>query len=461
MRQYNNTSILISVAIHLVLAGISNAEPRTVQVARKPGQAWEAMPTRTLDDMPFLPVDGPLDPYGGLSKRKGKSIGFFHIQKVGDRWWLVDPDGGLFIHKGVSSVKPISTPPARTALAEQFGNDADWARKTMIFLRSHGFNGLGAWSDTDRLGNVSPPLVYTRIWNFMSGYGKKRGGTFQQPGHTGYPKDCIFVFDPAFESFCDEYARQLVAEKDDPWLLGHFSDNELPLKREALKNYLALPEIDPGHIAAIQWLQARHGPGVSAGDITPSDESDFLALVVDRYFRIVSQAIRKYDPNHLFLGSRFYGANLRYPEIFKAAGQYVDVISANYYLAWTPDFKLLDMWSGQSGRPVLITEWYAKGEDSGLANTSGAGWLVKTQRDRGQFYQNFTLALLESKDCVGWHWFKYIDNDPDDKTADPSNRDSNKGILNNRYEPWKDLVDQMKMVNERVYSLIEYFDHKP
>ena len=30
----------------------------------------------------------------------------------------------------------------------------------------------------------------------MSSYGKKRGGTFQKPGHTGYPNDCIFVFDP-------------------------------------------------------------------------------------------------------------------------------------------------------------------------------------------------------------------------------------------------------------------------
>jgi hypothetical protein len=457
MQKCGKTSILITVLIHLALAGINNAEPRTVQVARKPGQPWEAMSTRTLDDLPSLQVDGPLDPYGGLSNRKGKSTGFFHAERVGDRWWLVDPDGGLFLYKGVSSVKMIPTPGARAVLAGKFGNDADWASKTVAFLRSYGFNGLGAWSDTARLREASPPLVYTRIWNFMSGYGKKRGGTFQQPGHTGYPKDCIFVFDPAFESFCDEYARQLAAEKDDPWLLGHFSDNELPLKREALKNYLTLPENDHGRTAAIQWLRMRHGPDASAKDITPQDESDFLAVVVDRYFRIVSKAIRKYDPNHLFLGSRFYGSDLRYPEIFKAAGPHVDVVSVNYYLAWTPDPEKLAMWAGQSGRPVLITEWYAKGQDSGLANTGGAGWLVKTQRDRGLFYQNFTLALLESKVCVGWHWFKYIDNDPDDKTTDPSNRDSNKGILNNRYEPWEDLLERMKPIHERAYGLVDFF----
>ena len=116
------------------------------------------------------------------------------------------------------------------------------------------------------------------------------------------------------------------------------------------------------------------------------------------------------------------------------------------------------MWARESGKPVIITEWYAKGADSGLANTSGAGWLVKTQRDRGLFYENFTLGLLESKNCVGWHWFKYIDNDPADTRSDPSNRDSNKGILSNRYEPYSPLLDSMKRINERAYGLLDHFD---
>jgi hypothetical protein len=93
-----------------------------------------------------------------------------------------------------------------------------------------------------------------------------------------------------------------------------------------------------------------------------------------------------------------------------------------------------------------------------MANTSGAGWLVKTQRERGQFYENFTLGLLQSKVCVGWHWFKYIDNDPDDKTVDPSNIDSNKGVVNNRYVPYQPLLDSMKRLNQRAYGLISFLD---
>ena len=462
MRRSYKIIILIGITLSLGSENYSPAaELRTVDAATKPGQPWEAMPTRTLEDLPALAVDGNLDAYGGLRTRRVQATGFFRTEKIGDRWWLVDPNGGLFIHKGVSSVRTIPTPGARSALKERFGNDTAWVEGTLAMLRDYGFNGLGAWSDTGLLLKVSPPLVYTRIWSFMSGYGKKRGGTYQQPGHTGYPKDCIFVFDPEFETFCDEYARQLAADKDDPWLLGHFSDNELPFRREALKNYLDLPEADPGRMAALDWLRTRHGPNAYARDITVQDEADFQAVVVERYFRIVSRAIKKYDPNHLFLGSRLYGSDLRYPEVFRAAGFHVDLVSVNYYRVWTPDPNRLAMWERESGRPVLITEWYAKGADSGLANTSGAGWLVRTQRDRGLFYQNFTLALLQSKVCVGWHWFKYADNDPEDKTVDPSNRDSNKGIVNNRYEPWKDLLDLMKPVNERAYALVEYFDRRP
>jgi hypothetical protein len=83
---------------------------------------------------------------------------------------------------------------------------------------------------------------------------------------------------------------------------------------------------------------------------------------------------------------------------------------------------------------------------------------VPTQRDRGWFYQNFTLALLESKNCIGWHWFKYLDNDPDDLTTDPSNRDSNKGIVNLRYEPYVELVAAMKSLNANIYPLADHFD---
>lgn len=443
-----------------VILVAADTKPLMVEAARKPEGPFKPYPTRTVDQLAQVKVDTGLDQYGGSQARKAKATGFFYPLKLDGRWWLVDPQGSLFIHKAVVSVSILRTSGAQAAFQKKFSSDKDWAQKTTDMLRENAYNGLGAWSDTEKLRTASPPLVYTRIWNFMSSYGKKRGGTFQQPGHTGYPNDCIFVFDPGFETFCDEYAKQLAETKNDPWLLGHFSDNEMPLKRAALKNYLGLPENDPGHQAAKAFMQKRYGAGASVKNIKEADEKDFLALVVERYCRIVSRAIKKQDPNHLFLGSRFHGSDYTRTEIFKAAGPYLDVVAVNYYGAWSPDLEKLTMWERESGKPCMITEWYAKGMDVGLANTGGAGWVVKTQKERGQFYQNFTLGLLESKVCVGWHWFKYADNDPADTKADPSNRDANKGIVNNRYEVYRPVLDNMKPLNERAYSLIEYFDRK-
>ena len=42
-------------------------------------------------------------------------------------------------------------------------------------------------------------------------------------------------------------------------------------------------------------------------------------------------------------------------------------------------------------------------------------------------------------------------------TTDPSNRDSNKGMLDNRYEVYPDLVEAMKAVNIRRYAFLRRF----
>jgi hypothetical protein len=99
-------------------------------------------------------------------------------------------------------------------------------------------------------------------------------------------------------------------------------------------------------------------------------------------------------------------------------------------------------------------------EESKLTNKSGAGWTVRTQSDRGKFYQNYALMLLECKGCVGFDWFKYWDNDPDDKNADLSNIDSNKGIIDNQGCEYTELTRYMSELNNQKYSLINFFDER-
>jgi len=430
----------------------------SVEVKFKDETDWEIKKTRTLAHLrDFQNVSPPrLSRYGGLLDRPVKATGFFRTEKIDGRWWIIDPDGCLMLSLGVCSTRPPSSPEGQKRIEAKFGSLSSWAQETTNLLWESGFNTLGCWSDWPRLRSTSRPMPYTTQWNFMSSYGKKRGGTRQEPGHTGYPNGCMFVFDPQFEAFCDEHARQASATKDDPYLLGHFSDNELPFTEDLLDRYRQLPDGDPGRRAAEAWWTGRkEATGRIA--VTDEDRQAFVEHVAEQYFRTVARAIRKHDPNHMYLGARLHGAAVRIPAVFRACGRHADIVSVNLYRVWTPDGEVTGPWVASANKPFIVTEWYAKGMDSGMKNLSGAGWTVKTQADRGKFYQHFTLSLLQNPGCVGWHWFRYQDNDPDDRQADPSNRDSNKGLVNIAGEPYAPLLTAMRELNRNVYTLIRSF----
>ena len=400
-----------------------------------------------------------VDRYGGWKNNRYTASGFFYPKKIDGRWWLIDPEGYRFLHVGVNSVRPGKSPQNRRTFPTTFGTREKWRDATVGLLRKHGFNGTGCWSANQLLAGGKHRLVYTPTLRMMGNYAKQRGRTRQESGHLGYPNECILVFDPQFEAFADRVAKPLAKLKDDPYLLGYFSDNEMPFPQDSLDRYLRLDSGDPGRRAAQTWLARRKGAKAGASAISQQDRDAWRGHVARRYFSIVGRAIKRYDPNHLYLGSRFYGSEKHCKDVFQAAGEHVDVISVNVYGVWTPSSAMLRRWAKWAGRPLVVTEWYAKGDDSGLDNLTGAGWTVATQQERGCFYQNFVLALIESQAVVGWHWFKYMDNDPEDLSTDPSNRNSNKGIVTADYRPYRPLLKSMKSLNSAVYRLTNRFDH--
>jgi hypothetical protein len=471
-------SLIIALGITMVgCTGVQNKNKTTVvqkyMMVDAKVKKYHTDGTRTYNDYkPFKTrtielLDGfesgkntyELSKYGGWLKHSGEATGYFHVQKIDNRWWCIDPDGYFYFNIALNSLNMGKSERSIQKFNEKFGSTENWISETIKLLHDNGFNCAGSWSDVEAITEANKtaerPMPYTIIWNFMSSYGKERGGTFQQPGHTGYPNDAIFVFDPNFETFCDKYAQKLSQYKDDPNLFGYFSDNEMPFKYDALDNYLSLAENDYGYKAAVKWLDEQ---GITKEQITEKHRELFMAYVGEKYFSIVSKAIKKYDPNHMYIGSRFYGSEKEHEEFMRAVGKHLDVITNNYYDHWTPDSADVVNWTNWTGKPFIVTEYYTKGEDSGLPNTSGAGWIVRTQRDRGLFYQNYNLALIQSKNCVGWHYFKYMDNDPMAKGVDPSNIDANKGIVTCEYQVWEPMMELMKEVNTQIYGLIEYFD---
>lgn len=461
--------ISASFVLMLASASLQAQAPRQIEYRKNATvQEWKSSPTPTVDRLKGFKLrkaDPATDQYGGWKSESCEATGFFRTQKVGDRWWLVDPEGHPYIFKGVAVFSVGNSDRQRKALQERFGTRQNWADSEMEKLRSMGFNGLGAWSSVKEVRASDNPMPYTVIVSPMGRYHgvhlKRYGGKYLQHGWQNYRFDLAMVFDPEFDKYVDSELARIEEYKDDPWLVGYFTDNEIPWVRDALDRHLTLLAHDePGYLAARRWLDERKGKGARVEDITPEDREAFNAFYLDTYLSKVTKALRRHDTNHLYLGCRFnqWREELTSKTMFEVAGKYMDVISVNHYQRWSPDMEEISNFGKWSGKPFIVTEFYTKGEDSGLPNTTGAGWNVRTQEDRGWFYQNFCLQLLKSKCCVGWHWFKYMDNDPEDLKTDPSNRDSNKGMVKWNFEPYPELLERMQQFNDRTYRLIKYID---
>jgi len=156
------------------------------------------------------------------------------------------------------------------------------------------------------------------------------------------------------------------------------------------------------------------------------------------------------------MGSRLFGYNKVHPGIIRACGRHCDVVTFNIYGNWAPSHGLLDAVHRWSDKPIMITEWYAKGMDTGLLNTSGAGFRVHTQEDRARFYQHHQLGAFQHPAVIGSNWFRYMDH----LVEHPKNQ-SNKGIVNHRFEPYTELTSAMTRFNRRVYRVTDFLKDSP
>lgn len=459
---------------------------KTVQVKTSPKSAASPMPTRIVSTINgYEAKEYETDPYGGIisEKMKFEATGRFYTKEVDGRWWLITPLGNPCIIRGLNQMHYAyqGKSPYQTAAMERvYGSAQKWAiAATRWVMAELGFN-VGAGT-ADEIWQVENGLSATvrNGYSGMATYAQKQNVVYKSSPFVMRYNDAMPVFDPAFATYIDSVAKETVEIYKDrlPHVLGYTSDNELPVADDMLIGFLTLDPSIPENVYsyAVAWtwyknITGEPNPPVSKA-VTATYEGEnlldlFKGFVYDRYYGVFATAYEKYDPDGLFLGVRTYISCNYWEWLARVTGYWCDAMCINYYHAWQIDEQNLYDLERWSGCPLFITEFYAKGEDAiaadgkPFANTNGAGFVVPTQADRGYFYQNFTLRLLENKNCIGWLFFQYIDNNPLDADIHPAAHDSNKGIITSDHdtEAYKALTDQMAELNKNVYSLIEFFD---
>ena len=395
--------------------------------------------------------------------------GFFRVRQADDgRWWLVNPLGHGMVVLGLEHVRmdgfadATGRKPIEEANLAKYGTAEKWAETASGRIGTWGFNFLGSGSaDEVRHRNAAHTIIAP-----LGGSQSARADDPDRwilPGGYSPCKAMPNVFHPKFAETIAEVAQGVCApHADDPWLVGWFSDNELAwwgrwgLGRYGLFDVVReLPAEHTARQALERFMEER---GRASAEATDADKGDFVGLIAERYFAAARDAIRKADPNHLYLGARFAVPELTPDQVLAAAGRQCDVVSVNLYpwadlernevrddipVGTTSLVDVMRRLNRLSGRPVLMTEWSFSGLDSGLPCDKGVGARYATQVERAHAAALCARTLLALPFSLGYDFFMY----PDEPSTQSSNENMNYGLVSADDEPYEMMTKMFTRLN--------------
>lgn len=442
------------------------------------------------------PVAGR-DEFGGWKKGPQlKATGFFRTEQRDGRWWLVTPSGHLFWSIGSTCVRPESSGPIKgreTMFAElpewspkagwadfyrwnlerKYGGNwlAEWVAVTCARLPAWGFNTIANWSDPATYRPRRVPYTATVSCGglpFISAEEYKH-----VPGPSRRLPD---FFNERFPAHYEAAIAKATAEwRDDPWCIGFFVDNELAWDSWAqlgtggeyltAREAIGAPPALAARQAFVKLLRAKYGSveafakawGVAVrswdepvaikpaqlNDASRSDCSAFMTALAERYFSVVSAAMKKHAPNHLYLGCRFA---IRPKEVVAVAAKYCDVVSFNIYADTVDPEKWKS--ANELGKPVVIGEFHFGATDRGMFHTGLRP--TKSQAERAKAYARYVRSVLAMPAFVGCHWFQYVDQP---LTGRFDGENYNIGLVTITDTPYPELTTEARKVNAQIYQL--------
>ena len=428
---------------------------------------------------------------GWLSGPTLEATGHFRTEKVNGKWWLVDPEGHLFWSHGVTCVGFDgantrvsgrenffeSLPDENDPLHNCFSNPgeeinfnfshanlyrkygSDWKMKSTVNilkrLKSWGINSFGNWSDPEIYlfseNRVAYTVAISPRWPKIDGNNKK------------FPD----VFNPDFQnSVAKALQNNGIKMKDDPFCIGYFVDNELSVSgltnslmkqpsqgfaKQMFVNYLK------GKYQTVRNLNQNWETNFSDwSDVEKQTELPLLAnedckafdlQILDQYYKICREEVKKMAPNKLYLGSRlhthYYPDDQSEVEIIKIAARYSDVVSFNRYRFSAEDLILPD----GIDKPIIIGEFHFGALDRGPFHTGLRS--VANQQQRAEAYYHYVKGAISNPQIVGTHWFQYSDQA---FTGRGDGENFQIGFIDICDNPYPEIVDAARKIGYRMYQ---------
>jgi hypothetical protein len=354
-------------------------------------------------------------------------------------------------------------------LERKYGADymERWRAHALDRLRAWGFNTVANWSDPELFGLKRVP--YTPTIDLSGDYAHVSSGH----DYWGKMHD---PFDPKFAEAVDQGLRTATAKyRDDPWCLGYFVDNEVswgggsddcghyglaygalasgadqPAKkafvRQLKDRYREIGKMNEAWGTEFKsWESLLSQPWEPPDTLAPhmrEDFSSFLRAFARQYFRTIREALKKHDPNHLYLGCRFAW---RTPEAVEASAEYCDVVSFNIYRQRVD----AEEWgfTRSLNKPCIIGEFHFGARDRGMFHTGLVS--LDTQEARAAMYRDYIHSVVDNPAFVGCHWFQYFDEPLVGRSYDGENY--NIGFVDVTDTPYPEMVAAAKAAHAEAY----------
>ena len=441
-----------------------------------------------------FPVDW--SSYGGWKEKRFDATGFFRTEHDGQRWWLVDPEGYAFWSAGIDCVSPGVTgllndieqfyewlPDKEGKYRDMYVSDErglhyadfavanliraygenyqqEWTKITTERMKEWRFNTVGNWSSLKFIKNAKTPYV----WPLKD---------FPRTEKTIF-RDFPDVYSNEYLEKSKRFAQQLEEFKDDPYMIGYFLTNE-PLWAFAEEIHLAedlleKEELLESKLVFVKNLADKYGgiekfneawnvnfssfedlkkPLKNASKLSSQanqDLDEFTRELIHQYTKIVCNAVKKVDHNHLNLGMRY--AWISSDSIFEGSKLF-DVFTLNNY-SMAPSAEMVMEVSQKSGLPVLIGEFHFGAPDVGLSSTGLRA--VTTQTERGKAYRYYIENGAAIPALVGSHYFTLSDQAPLGR-FDGENFQI--GIVDICHKPYQDFVEGIIAAHENLYVVAD------
>jgi hypothetical protein len=429
------------------------------------------------------------DQYGGV---KGwgtyAATGFFRLGKVdGTKWWFITPEGHKFLLKGVDATSADdggyatlyknadgSSRGVFEALPDSTTYGPAYSGNTVSFVKANLMRKYGTTDWQTPWRDITKKRLIDWGFNAQSKW-SSAGLTMPWIGHITAPSDALSIgygidpFDPLFASKLDNSIK-ITANASSPWLIGYYFDNERGWDDTVMTDMLTRTSTQPAKQAFVDYLNDTYNGdlaqvntmlGTTAatwGDlenisinfskVPVSDRTAFITKASETYYSAIRTAIRKQDPNHLFLGSALV-PNWHSSLAWNVGGRaYVDAISLDVYSdsgSYLQEYAPYD-------KPVVNLEYSFSTHDRGL-RAINASVLATSIADRGDKQKAFVEDEARSPIFVGSGWFVYYDQAVTGRASDGENY--NFGLVNQQDQPYSAMTDVMRDTNRGLELLHE------